>query len=82
MCLPSNQGGAGHRPEGHLLQDPLRADAHALLGFQPAGGERQPRLLGPSGRGAALLHDLHLWTIQGKPRIALAFTFIQIINLH
>lgn len=60
------QGGAGHRSEGHLLQDPLRADAHALAGIQPAGRQRQSRLLGPSGRGAALLHGLHLRTVQGR----------------
>lgn len=59
------QGRAGHRPEGHLLQDSLRADADAVAGIQPAGGQRQPRLLGPAGHGAALLHVLHLWTVQG-----------------
>lgn len=65
FCL-REQGRAGHRPEGHLLQDPLCVDADAIAGIQPAGGQRQPGLLGPTGHGAALLHVLHLWTVQGE----------------
>lgn len=57
------QGRVGHRLERHLLQDPVCADANAIAGLQPAGGQRQPRLLGPLGRGASFLHDLHLWTV-------------------
>lgn len=68
------QGGAGHRPEGHLLQDPMRADAHAVSGFQPAGGPRQPGFLGPSCRGAAVLHDLHLRTVQGEQGLAVSLS--------
>lgn len=62
----SEQGWAGHRPEGHLLQDTMRADANAVSGLQPAGGQGQPGLLGPSGCGASVLDDLHLWTVQGE----------------
>lgn len=65
-CCLCEQGRAGHRPEGHLLQDSMCVDADAIAGIQPAGGQRQPRLLGPTGHGAALLHVFHLWTVQGE----------------
>lgn len=42
------------------------ADANAITGLQPAGGKGQPGLLGPASHGAALLHVLHLWTVQGE----------------
>lgn len=58
-----DQGRAGHRPQGHLLQDSLCADANAIAGLQPAGGPRQPGLLGPPSCGAVLFHDLHLRTV-------------------
>ncbi len=41
-------------------------DANAITWLQPAGGQGQPGLLGTSRHGAALLHDLHLWPIQGE----------------
>lgn len=65
-CCLCEQGRAGHRPEGHLLQDSMCVDADAIAGIQPAGGQRQPGLLGPTSHGAALLHVLHLWTVQGE----------------
>lgn len=33
VTLSFAQGRAGHRPEGHLLQDPLCADANAIAGI-------------------------------------------------
>lgn len=52
-------------------------DANAITGLQPAGGQRQPGLLGPSGCGAAVLHDLHLWTVEGEQdKINTTVTFI------
>lgn len=65
FCL-CEQGGAGHRPEGYLLQDQMRVNADAVAGLQQAGGQRQPGLLGSSRHGAALLHDLHLRPVQGE----------------
>lgn len=57
-------------------------DANAITGLQPAGGQGQPGLLGTSRRGAALLHDLHLWTVQGKrdtTNTTLSNTFMNLI---
>lgn len=74
------QGGAGHWFERHLLQDSMCADASAITGLQPAGGQRQSRLLGSSSCSAAVLNGLHLWAVQGEQDTMSIITLLDYIN--
>lgn len=74
------QGGAGHWFERHLLQDSMCADASAITGLQPAGGQRQSRLLGSSSCGAAVLNGLHLWAVQGEQDTMSIIVSLDFIN--